>query len=82
MKALLSGIQKVDFTNDQGEHIKGSKLHLIGSSQSIRNIDGCPVAIVWYTGDVSGLTVGHDVELVYDQQFGTNKQRLVDVREV
>lgn len=76
-KAMLLGIELVDFTNDKGEQIKFTKFHLMDSnaSEASNTFVGRRVATLnttkleksWYD------MVGHEVYLMYELRLGSKR---------
>lgn len=82
MKCKLFGIQKLDFTSqDTGEQIQGNKLHVVSevSENDPSGMRGQRCAAVFTKLDVSGLKIGGNIDLAYEQILGSNKTRLVAI---
>lgn len=83
MKVKLVGIQPINFTNDGGEVIKGTKLHVVSLySESTESMHGRVAATVFTKLDVSSLKLDGIIDLVYEQRLGSKKSLLVAVEPV
>lgn len=83
MKVKLVGIQPINFTNDGGDVIKGTKLHVVSlDSENTESMHGRVAAAVFTTLDVSRLRLDGIVDLVYEQRLGSKRALLVAVEPI
>lgn len=82
MLAQLVGIRPVDFTDDNGNRIKGTSLFVNYDDEHANGLVGSIAAKVFYRGDVPAQMVGALVDLVYEFHPGMRTPRLADVKQV
>ena len=83
MKVKLMGKQYVDFVTEDGNEIKGVKLHVVSlNKEDEDNFKGYRVADIFTRLDVSRIPLESTIDLVYEQALGSNKARLVAVELV
>ena len=80
MKVKVLGKQFLDFETNDGDEIKGVKLHVVAvAADSSDTMQGNRVATVFTKLDVSAIPVGAVVDLVYEQTLGSKASRLVSI---
>lgn len=84
MKVKVLGKQFLNFTTDDGDKISGTKLHVVSTvnENEAGVMVGRRCATVFTKLDVSQIPLDSVVDLVYEQQLGSNKSRLVAIQPV
>lgn len=83
MKVKMMGVQRIDFTTDDGELIQGNKLHVLSERlEQDTQMHGYRCASIFTKLPIPKFTPGDIFDLVYEQQLGSNKSRLVAIQPV